>query len=320
MRRTCVVFLMRSLCGDEPVVAQPRLFCRCERTCALTPLLLRCAVSTYRVQLEAESQLISAAVEEHEHEKERAGGFVDQDDIDSSPTDWHDGGGIVAATSAMLAKAPAKYKTASPTSSPRAELDASDRGRREARDQELDKRKKALHTRQLELGRLRTLCDVRLGGAETREPESSSPRHSPRSTQSPGGCSTSGMNTPGSTANGLSSSHDTADPEVEQEAAAADSQIKAQFTALSTLNNRWDEWRTWRRAKLLSELGKRAGMPRRGCGVNIFLIIWLLIGLCFVPQASAANPGVSDLCCSERVPTWTNVRFCCRANIRELWH
>jgi hypothetical protein len=207
-------------------------------------------VTSFRAQLEVESQLISAAVEEHEHEKERAAGLADTDEIDSSSADWNGGGRIVAAASAMLAKAPANYKTASPTSSPRAEVSLSDYSRAEVRDRELDERKQALLTRKLELGRLQKLCDIRLRRAATPRHDAGSPQSSPRSARSRGHL-TSGSNT-------FTHGRDENEGELDE----ADKQVEAQFAALATLNARWDEWRTWRRAKLHSDLGKRAGMPR----------------------------------------------------------
>ena len=202
---------------------------------------------SFRAQLEVESQLISAAVEEHEHEKERAAGLAGTDEIDSSSTDWDGGGRIVAAASAMLAKAPANYKTGSP----RTGVGLSDYTGTEARDRELDERKQALLTRKLELGRLQKLCDVRLRSVAIQQHDAGSPQSSPRSARSWGS----------NPASGSDASTDGRD-ESEFELEAADKQIEAQFTALITLDARWDEWRTWRRAKLHSELGKRAGMPR----------------------------------------------------------
>lgn len=203
----------------------------------------------FRAHIEAESQLISAAVEEQEHEKRRAAGLPDADDIDSSPTDWDDGGGILAATSAMLAKAPSKYKTASPKSSPRAQLVLSDRKQMEARDQQLVERKKALRTRQLELGRLQSSWDVRLRGPATSQPDPVSQQGSRRSTPA---CAVNGA---------LNEAFSHAKEESEIELEEADTQTQARLTALATLDTCWDEWRKWRLAKLHSELGKRAGTP-----------------------------------------------------------
>ena len=143
-------------------------------------------VSSLSAQLEVESHLISAAVEEHEHEKRRAAGLDDEgqaEETDSSPTDWDGGGGILAAASAMLAKMPANFKAASPTSSPRVaasgSVDGDDASLSEARDRELKRRKKALRTRQLELGRVRHVRDVRLRRPVTGETPFS-PQGSPR--------------------------------------------------------------------------------------------------------------------------------------------
>ena len=208
-------------------------------------------MALFRVHIEAESQLISAAVEEQEHETRRAAGSPDPDDIDSSPTDWHDGGGILAAASAMLAKAPAKYKTASLKSSPRAHLGLSDRKQMEARHQQLEERKTALRTRQLELGRLQNLWDMRLRGPATSHPDPVSQQGSRRST--PGFAVNEALNE--------MSLHAREESEIELQ--VADRQTQARLTALATLDTCWDEWRRWRRAKLHSELGKRAGTPGR---------------------------------------------------------
>ena len=206
-------------------------------------------------QLEAERQLILAARDEHEHEKHRASGFQDPDDVDSSPTDWDDGGGILAAASAMLAKAPQRHKAASPTGSPR--LGDVARDLELERDVELENRRKALRVWQLELERLRKQRDVRLRRPLTGEPGSLS---SPRSVRSYGGSSRS-IASPRSVASYHSgaTSPRSLDNEEDEEATDADAEMERSFKALASLVGAWDDWLRWRRAKVRAAVGKRAG-------------------------------------------------------------
>ena len=211
------------------------------------------AMNEAAAQLEVESHLILAARDEHEHEKQRASGFEQPDDGDSSPTDWNGGGGILAAASAMLAKAPQSFKTASPKSSPRPRDLAEGISAMEARDLELENRRKALRVRQLELERLRNQRDVRL-----REP--GSPR-SPRSVRSYGDHYSGSPGSPRSVASfhsGATSPHSLANEE-DQEAADADAEMERLYRALASLVAAWDDWLTWRRAKVRAAVGKRAG-------------------------------------------------------------